>query len=142
MPNRPIAGDHKNIRILLVDDFEMIRLMLKNALESLGFMRVDVATNGVEAIQKMRDAKRARDPYAFVFCDWNMPEKDGLEVVKECRASRDLKDIPIVIITAESEQDRVSQALLAGATDYIVKPISPAVLQKKVEKLLSLVKAA
>lgn len=131
-----------NARILLVDDFEMIRMILKNGLLNLGFKRIDEAQNGNDAIFKMNEAVAKGDPYVVVFCDWNMPEKDGLEVLKECRANPNLNAVPFVMVTAESEQDKVVQALKAGATDYIVKPIAPAILQKKVLKLLKAIKAS
>jgi len=138
----PKNNPHKDARILLVDDFEMIRMMLKNSLQSLGFTRIDEAVNGNDALFKMKDAFAKQDPYAFVFCDWNMPEKDGMEVLKECRGNPNLRHTPFVMVTAESEQEKVVQALKAGAVDYIVKPIAPAILQKKVAKLLSIVGAA
>ena len=136
--------NHKpnSARILLVDDFEMIRIMIRDGLKHLGFTRIDEAIDGVDAIAKIKDSVAKGDHYAFVFCDWNMPNKTGLEVVLECKSSEKLKHIPIVMVTANSEQEKVIQALKAGATDYIVKPIAPDMLQKKVAKILSLLNAA
>lgn len=131
------AESPNNARILLVDDYEMVRVFLKKGLLDLGYRRVDEARDGAEALAKIKSAQGEKDPYMLVFCDWNMPEKTGIEVLKECRADQNLKGLPFIMVTAESEQDKVVEALKAGASDYIVKPIAPQILQKKMAKMMS-----
>jgi two-component system, chemotaxis family, chemotaxis protein CheY len=132
----------KNIRILLVDDFEIVRLMLRNALTGFGYTNIDEAEDGKVALNKIKLSVQEKKPYMLVFCDWNMPELKGIDVLESCKATPDLAQIPIVMVTAESEQGQVIRALRAGAADYIVKPIAPDVLEKKVNKIISKLSSA
>lgn len=136
-----LTNPDPNARVLLVDDYEMIRVMLRNGLTQLGFKRIEEAKDGAEAMAKIQAALSSNDPYQMVFCDWNMPNKTGIEVLQECRGNASTKNLPFVMVTAESEQERVIQALKAGADDYIVKPIAVATLQKKIAKLLQKISA-
>jgi two-component system chemotaxis response regulator CheY len=126
-----------DIRILLVDDFDMVRIMLKNSLADLGYNQVEEAENGRVALAMLKDAHAAGKPYSIVFCDWNMPEVTGIEVLESCRSMGQFKELPFVMVTAEAEQAFVVRAIRAGATDYLVKPIAPDVLEKKINKLVS-----
>jgi two-component system, chemotaxis family, chemotaxis protein CheY len=132
----------KDIRILLVDDFEVVRLMLKNALAGFGYTNIEEAEDGKEALNKIRLSVQDKNPYVLVFCDWNMPELNGIDVLETCKSTPDLAHIPIVMVTAESEQGQVIRALRAGAADYIVKPIAPDTLEKKVNKIIAKIASA
>lgn len=123
------------IKILIVDDFEMFRNLLKNALTDMGYTNIVEAENGFDALSKIAEAKIKRDPFAIVFCDWNMPEVSGLQVLESCRKQGEAIDLPFVMVTAESDQTQVVRAIKAGATDYIVKPISEANLKLKIERI-------
>lgn len=127
----------KNPKILLVDDFEIVRLMLRNALGDLGFTDIEEAEDGKTAMLKLVEAHGAGKPFALVFCDWNMPEMTGIEVLEACRTTPEFATLPIVMVTAEAEQESVVRAIRAGATDYVVKPIAPDVLERKVNKILA-----
>lgn len=129
--------DNKQIRILLVDDFEIVRLMLRNALTELGFTDIEEAEDGKTAMTKLTEAHASGRPYGFVFCDWNMPEMTGIEVLEACRSTPEFATLPIVMVTAEAEQESVVRAIRAGASDYVVKPIAPDVLERKVNKILT-----
>ena len=129
-------SDNK-VKILVVDDFEMVRVMLKNALNDLGFHNVEEAAHGKLALSMLLEADVIGDPFGIVFCDWTMPEMTGIEVLETCRSTDAFKDLPFVMVTAESEQESVVRAIKAGATDYLIKPISPELLEKKVHKILS-----
>lgn len=131
------AVNLKNPKILLVDDFEIVRLMLRNALGELGFTDIEEAEDGRSAMTKLIDAHAAGSPYALIFCDWNMPEMTGIEVLEACRSTPEFASLPIVMVTAEAEQESVVRAIRAGATDYVVKPIAPDVLERKVNKILA-----
>jgi two-component system chemotaxis response regulator CheY len=129
--------DRKQTRILLVDDFEIVRLMLRNALTELGFTEIEEAEDGRTAMALLKEAYSAGKPFGFVFCDWNMPEMTGIEVLEACRTTPEFATLPIVMVTAEAEQESVVRAIRAGATDYVVKPIAPDVLERKVNKILT-----
>ncbi len=126
-----------NVKILVVDDFEMVRVMLRNALNDLGFHHIEEAEDGVKALEMLNESFISGEAYSIVFCDWTMPEMTGIEVLENCRRSEALKNLPFVMVTAESEQESVVRAIKAGATDYLIKPISPELLEKKVHKILS-----
>jgi two-component system chemotaxis response regulator CheY len=129
-------------RILVVDDFEMVRVMLKRCLTTLGYADVQEAVDGRQALEIIKAADKAKTPFGLVFADWNMPHMSGLELLQACRAEAALKTLPFVMVTAESERQFVVQALNAGATDYIIKPFSEDTLQKKIEKISARLKRA
>lgn len=123
------------MHILLVDDLNLIRKMLRQCLSEMGFLNVDDAADGDEALTKIRNAKESGTPYELVFLDWNMPNKTGMEVVEICRADPELKNLPIIMVTAEAEKRNVLKALMKGANDYIVKPVSVEILTAKMSNI-------
>lgn len=132
----------KQLRILLVDDFEMIRSLLKQALKQLGYTDLTEAIDGLDALDKISKAKEAGQPFDLVFLDWNMPKMTGIEVVQKCKADENYKSIPFIMITAEREQKSVVTALKAGVSDYVIKPFSPRQLASKIERILTSTSAA
>jgi two-component system chemotaxis response regulator CheY len=127
----------KQLRILLVDDFEMIRSLLKQALKQLGYTDLTEAVDGVDAFEKITKAKDDGQPFDIVFLDWNMPRMTGIEVVQKCKENDALKAIPFIMITAEREQKSVVAALKAGVSDYVIKPFSPKQLASKIERIVN-----
>ena len=124
------------LKVLIIDDFEMVRMMLNNSLKLMGVHNYHDSENGAEAWKKLENARNSNDPFNFIFCDWNMPEMSGIDFLSKCRNSEHYKSIPIIMVTAESEQNQIVEALKKGATDYIIKPISPEMLEKKVKKAI------
>jgi two-component system chemotaxis response regulator CheY len=127
----------KQLRILLVDDFEMIRSLLKQALKQLGYTDLTEAVDGVDAYEKIMKAKDDGQTFDIVFLDWNMPRMTGIEVVQKCKEDDGLKSIPFIMITAEREQKSVVAALKAGVSDYVIKPFSPKQLASKIERIVN-----
>jgi two-component system chemotaxis response regulator CheY len=125
----------KETRFLVVDDMSTMRKIIKTILAQLGYTNVDEAENGKEALAKLRVGN-----YQFVLLDWNMPEMDGLETLKAIRADEKLKDIPVIMVTAEARKENVLTAIQAGANNYIVKPFTPEVLKEKIEKVWTVLK--
>ncbi len=119
-----------NIRILVVDDMSTMRRIVKSILNQLGYNNIDEAENGKQALAKLKAEK-----YDFVVTDWNMPEMDGLALVKAIRSDDELKNIPVLMVTAEGKKESVIEALKAGVNNYIVKPFTPEVLKEKIEKI-------
>lgn len=122
-------------KILVVDDFEMVRMMLKRCLTQLGYTQIDEAVDGKQALEFVEKAAASGKPYQLVFADWNMPNMTGIDLLLAIRSNPKLKATPVVMVTAESERQYVVQALQAGANEYIVKPFSQQTLQKKIEKI-------
>lgn len=120
----------QNMKILVVDDFSTMRRIVKNILKQLGYENVDEAENGADAFEKVKAGG-----YQFVITDWNMPVMDGLGFLKKVRADANLKSLPVLMVTAEAEKEKVVSAIQAGVNNYIVKPFTAAVLQEKMSKI-------
>ena len=73
--------------------------------------------------------------YDFLVTDWNMPGMTGFDLLKHVRADPDLKNLPILMVTAESKREQIVAAAQAGVNGYIVKPFTAAVLKEKIEKI-------
>jgi len=113
-------------KILAVDDSPTMRRIVVNTLKRIGFNDVVEATNGKDALVKLYSEK-----IDFIITDWNMPEMNGLELVKKVRADERFKDLPIIMVTTEGGKAEVITALKAGVNNYIVKPFTPQVLKEK-----------
>ena len=124
------------MRFLIVDDFEITRMIIKNELASLGFQAVMEADNGQKAVEILEASIKANKPIEFIFCDWNMPIMNGLELLQIVKKDSRLQNLPFVMVTAEGELKSVLEAVDAGVTEYIVKPIKSDQLQKKIHRLL------
>ena len=114
----------KTTKVLVVDDFVVFRTLVQKALSELGYVNLETATNGEEALELLNKAKEAGQPFELVLCDWNMPKMDGLDLLKNCRKNEGLKALTFVMVTAEADNHRVNEAFEAGADDYITKPIN------------------
>ena len=113
--------------VMVVDDSRVMRRIIIRALEEIGLTQVVEANDGEEALVEF-----AKQPFMLILTDWNMPRKNGLEVIQGVRAMG--SKVPIIMITTESEKARVFSAIEAGVTDYLVKPFDAATLRAKVEK--------
>ncbi len=122
------------INVLIVDDFEMVRMMLKNALNGIGIKNISEATNGKQAKDMVLEKINSGAKFDIIFSDWNMPEMDGLELLKFCKGHEAIKKTPFIMVTAESESSFIMEAVRAGADDYLVKPFSPMLIDKKLTR--------
>ncbi|NEX16961.1 MAG: chemotaxis protein CheY [Halochromatium sp.] len=120
----------KNIGILVVDDFPTMRRIVRSLLKELGFTNVDEAEDGQDALNKLKGGG-----FQFVVADWNMPNLDGMEMLKQIRADPDLKDLPVLMVTAEAKKENIIAAAQAGASGYVVKPFTAATLDEKLNKI-------
>ncbi|AJD49330.1 Response regulator CheY [Isoalcanivorax pacificus W11-5] len=120
----------KDMSILVVDDFPTMRRIVRSLLKELGFNNVDEAEDGQEALSRLRSGS-----FEFVLSDWNMPNLDGLEMLKQMRADAALKDLPVLMITAEAKKENIIAAAQAGANGYIVKPFTAVTLEEKLNKI-------
>jgi two-component system, chemotaxis family, chemotaxis protein CheY len=119
-------------RVLVVDDNVVVRKLIEANLATMGFKNIEGASNSQEAQDKI-----AAQPYQIVFLDWNMPGKSGYALMQEYREDRKYDGIAFVMVTAESQERYMREAVKAGATSYITKPIAPATFQEKVGKVLA-----
>ncbi|BBG58406.1 Chemotaxis protein CheY [Providencia rustigianii] len=120
----------KDLSFLVVDDFSTMRRIVRNLLKELGFNKIDEAEDGVDALEKIRAGN-----IDFVVADWNMPNMDGLELLKTIRGDEALKHIPVLMVTAEAKKENIIAAAQAGASGYVVKPFTAAILEEKLNKV-------
>ncbi len=120
-----------NAPVLVVDDYQTMIRIIRNLLKQLGFENVDEASDGAEALGKMREKK-----YGLVISDWNMEPMTGYELLREVRADEVLKPTPFIMVTAESKTENVIAAKKAGVNNYIVKPFNVQTLKSKMASVL------
>ena len=121
---------NKDMKILVVDDFPTMRRIVRSLLKELGFTNVEEAEDGQEALTKLRAGG-----FEFVVSDWNMPNLDGLEMLKEIRQDPKLSSLPVLMVTAEAKKENIIAAAQAGANGYVVKPFTAATLEEKLNKI-------
>lgn len=122
------------MKILVVDDSSTMRRIINNTLQRLGYVDILEAEHGVEAW----DILDQNSDIGVLITDWNMPEMNGLELVKKTRSDPRFVDIPIIMITTEGGKAEVITAIKAGVNNYIVKPFTPQVLKEKLEVVLGI----
>jgi two-component system, chemotaxis family, chemotaxis protein CheY len=126
-----------SIKILIVDDSITIRRIITNALKTVGFTDTIEASNGKEALEKLTNGK-----VDFIITDWNMPEMNGLDLIKEVRANPVHSAMPILMITTRGTEHDVVEALQAKVNSYIMKPFTPQELKEKIEGILKTVQVS
>src|SRR6185295_2550487 len=122
-------------RILIVDDFEVSRTIIRKALNSAGYTKTEQAKDGGEAFELLQQAIAKKEPFDLVICDWNMPKVSGIELLRQCRKHAGLADLLFFMLSAEGEHQAMKEALDAGATDYLIKPFTSAGFKERIQKL-------
>jgi two-component system chemotaxis response regulator CheY len=122
----------RTMRILIVDDNQAMRRMLADILRAVGFKNFQFAEDGRLGLGKLDSEE---EPYGLVLLDWDMPVMNGMQMLEAMRADPRFAEVPVIMVTAEALGEKVVQAVTTGATDYIVKPYTPATVYKKVGKL-------
>ena len=117
--------------VLVVDDYKTMLRIISNLLKQLGFENVEEASDGTEALDKMK-----KSTYGLVISDWNMEPMTGYELLLKVRADDGLKRTPFIMVTAESKTENVIAAKKAGVNNYIVKPFNAATLKQKITAVL------
>ncbi|EQC45554.1 response regulator [Bacteriovorax sp. Seq25_V] len=123
------------IKVLVVDDMATLRESIVTLLRGVGFTKVSSAQDGVKALLKIEDAYNEKEPYRLILSDINMPECNGIELLKKLKADDRFKDIPVVMISTENEAATVMDAIQAGAVNYILKPFTTETLKAKLNEI-------
>jgi len=118
-------------KVLIVDDMMTMRKIVAKACKDLGFSDLVEAADGQKAWEALGSAE---PPIGLVISDWNMPNCTGLDLLKRVRSDSRFQKLPFVLLTAESEGHQVAEAVKSGVDNYIVKPFTADVLQKKLEE--------
>ena len=122
-----------DIRILVIDDMPSIRDLVKSQLKTMGFKHIYEAEDGEAGLETLHRHFKAGEPIELVISDWNMPKLKGLELLKKVRASSEFKDLPFVLLTSEAEREQVTEAVLSGVSQYVVKPFSAKIFEDKLK---------
>jgi two-component system, chemotaxis family, chemotaxis protein CheY len=121
-----------DISILVVDDYNTMVRIIKKLLKQIGYENVDEASNGEEALAKIKVKS-----YGLIISDWNMEPMTGFELLKQVRADASTSKTPFILVTAESKPENVLAAQQAGVSNYLVKPFSAPVLKEKIDSALA-----
>lgn len=119
------------MKILLVDDSAAMRQIQKKILVGLGIAQIVEAGDGQAAVKAAETEKPD-----LIMMDWNMPVMTGIEALKQIKANPELKAIPVIMVTSESEKSNIMEAIKAGAANYVVKPFNGASIREKIEPYL------
>ncbi|MBI5433662.1 MAG: response regulator [Planctomycetes bacterium] len=114
------------MRALVIDDSAAMRNIISRSLVTIGF-DVMQAVHGRDGLEKLKSYGKPE----VILVDWNMPEMNGYEFIKAVRAIEAWRDIPLMMVTTETETSQVVRALAAGANEYLMKPFTPEMLSEK-----------
>lgn len=118
----------KNMQILVVDDYKTVIRIIRNLLGQIGFNNIHEAMDGTQALDILNKQK-----IDFVISDWNMEPMSGYELLKQVRASdKYYKNIPFMMVTAETKAENVVMAKKAGVSNYIIKPFNLETMKMKI----------
>ncbi|MBT5029474.1 MAG: response regulator [Nitrospina sp.] len=123
----------ETLKFLVVEDDEASRTIIARFLNHLGYSNLVLAKNGKAALNQLK-----LSPVDLIISDWRMPDMDGLELYWAAKNQELLDDAPFLMVSAENERGKVLEALQAGVSDYIVKPVNSEILKSKIDKLLKL----
>ena len=115
---------------LIVDDYSTARRLIKDSLQQIGFSCLE-AENGNQALALIQQTT-----LDLVIADVNMPEKNGLELLKDIRANYNMKDLPVILTMLEPFEDIINNAKKIGMNDYLVKPFDVFTLSKTLDKVI------
>ncbi|MBN1435489.1 MAG: response regulator [Sedimentisphaerales bacterium] len=116
------------MKILLVDDSSTMRNIWKKTLRNIDDVEITEAEDGVQGLAAVDES----GPFDLILLDWNMPNMDGITLLKKVREKKILT--PVIMVTTEAEKTRIIEAIKAGANNYLVKPFTPDALQSKIQE--------
>ncbi|HEY4774143.1 MAG TPA: response regulator [Xanthobacteraceae bacterium] len=119
------------LKILIVDDQMSVRTVARMSLEKIGVRLIHEAENGQQALKTA-----SIQPLDLIISDFNMPEMDGLALLRAVRGHPALRKTPFILVTGRGDRELVIKAAQAGVNNYLVKPFDQATLQKKMEEVL------
>jgi two-component system chemotaxis response regulator CheY len=120
-----------NTRVLIIDDMTTMRKIVSKACKDIGFTDIVEAVDGVKGWEALSSST---PPVGLIISDWNMPNCTGIDLLRRVRADSRFAKLPFILLTAESEGHQVAEAVKAGVDNYIVKPFTPDLLQKKLDE--------
>ena len=119
------------IKVLVVDDQNSVRAMTRMTLEEIGFRHIHEAENGVKAMETA-----SLQPLDLIISDYNMPEMDGLGLLRAVRGHPVVRKCPFILLTGRGDKELVVKAAQAGVNNYLVKPFTADILRGKIEQVV------
>jgi two-component system chemotaxis response regulator CheY len=119
------------LKVLIVDDQFSVRQMTRMTLEQLGIRYVHESENGRQALEMA-----ALQPLDLIISDYNMPEMDGLNLLRAVRGHPMVRKLPFILLTGRGDKELVIKAAQAGVNNYLVKPFTAAILRQKIEQVM------
>ncbi len=135
MPDHYCKNAHE-MRFLVVDDSTSMRRIIIRTLKELGCTEILEAASANAALPLLDELE-----IDFIVCDWNMPGMKGIDLLRMVRGSEKLKDLPFLMVSAESDTDMMLEAIQCGVSNYLPKPFKPEILRKKIEVIIDAQKA-
>ena len=139
MNNKELKKEEQPL-VLIVDDIEDVRKLLKTLLRSLGFKQIHEAANGREAFRILESQdeidKIMKRHIKLVLCDINMPKMDGMKFLKELKKRKEFDDVAVIMVTGEATKETIVQAGELGADGFILKPYTQKIFIEKITKAL------
>jgi len=130
--NKNMKGVRIKIKVLIVDDHPLTLSMLRQIMKQLGFDDVREAHDGNLALDILDN-----EDIKLVFTDLNMPNMSGIEVIQSIRGKAETRELPVIVVSGEGDQDIVVSAMQAGADNFIVKPFAAQTIKEKILEVLS-----
>jgi two-component system, chemotaxis family, chemotaxis protein CheY len=127
-----MSGALPQLKILMVDDHPLTLTLLGNILKQLGFINLKEAEDGERAL-----AVISTEDITLLFTDLNMPNLSGVELIRRLRKNEATKELPVIVVSGESDREMVMQALQAGADAFVVKPFSSKIIREKIVQVLT-----
>ena len=121
-----------SVSVLVIDDEKLMMSVMTRILERLGYTDVDGASDGLTALEMMREKR-----YGLVICDWIMEPISGYDMLRHIRTDPDLRHVPFIMATTETMMQKAIAAKTAGVSGYLIKPFSPGTLQRTIDSVLS-----
>ena len=119
------------IKVLVVDDQNSVRQMTRMTLEEIGFRHIHEAEHGLQAMEIA-----SLQPLDLIISDFNMPEMDGLGLLRAVRGHPVVRKVPFILLTGRGDKELVVKAAQAGVNNYLVKPFTAAILRQKIEQVM------
>jgi two-component system chemotaxis response regulator CheY len=119
------------LKVLIVDDQFSVRQMIRLALEEIGVRNILESENGRDAFDKA-----VSQPLNLIISDFNMPEMDGLSLLRAVRSHQTVRKLPFILLTGRGDRDLVVKAAQNGVNNYVVKPFTNAILREKIEQVM------
>src|SRR3990170_2581350 len=119
------------LKVLVVDDQNSVRQMTRMTLEQIGVRLIHEAENGREAMETA-----SLQPLDLIISDFNMPEMDGIALLRAVRGHPVVRRVPFILLTGRGDRELVVKAAQAGANNYLIKPFTAEILREKIEQVV------